>query len=167
MKEKRKRGLKKLIEVLPDVGISKIIGFLEVLHDSKGVAETVQLAMDLNLELDAFLPVLEAAELLDFVKVKSGRVQLTKTGKDLVEKTLSARREVLKKQLLEVNAFSKTIKLLRSKAGKRMKLKTLLKHFKASLSEEEALKTAQRVIDWGRHAEVLGYDSSKEEVYLL
>ncbi len=150
---------------LPDVGISRITGLLEVVHDNKDAIETARVAMDLDLEFDELLPVIEAAELLGFVELKSGRICLTRQGKELVAGGLAKRRALFKKQLLSVSFFKNVRGVLEKK--KRVKKRALIKYCRQRLTKKEAEKTIERLIGWGRHAEAFGYDSEKEELYLL
>ena len=114
-------------KILPRVGVSKVIGFLEVVHDNNDSAETIQLAADLDLEIDDLLPVLDAAELLDFIEVKSGRVSLTPTGKKFVENNLLERRGLLRDQVTKIDTIKQVLDALKTKKNKKMSKKNLLK----------------------------------------
>jgi NitT/TauT family transport system ATP-binding protein len=74
-----------------------MIGLLEVLEDFKGRVDVAKVADDLILELDDLLPVVDAAELLSFIKVDSGDLILTETGREFLLKGPKARKKLLKK----------------------------------------------------------------------
>lgn len=154
-------------DVLPDVGISRVIGFLEVLDDHKGVADTVRLVNELDLELDALLPVLDAAEMLGLIRIKSGKLKLTSLGKKLVESNLIARRQIFKERMLSLDVFKKVIAIIEARKNKRIHKKSVLRYLKERLPQREAEIQLQRVIDWGRHTEIIGYESNSEELYLI
>ena len=55
------------IDPIPQVGISKIIGLLEVLDDAGGRYDVFRLARDINYEFGEILKVIKAAEMLELV----------------------------------------------------------------------------------------------------
>ncbi|MEM0475732.1 MAG: AAA-associated domain-containing protein [Candidatus Norongarragalinales archaeon] len=150
---------------LPDVSVSRLTGLLEVVHDEGDAVDTAHVAMDLNLEFDELLPAIEAAELLGFAKIKSGKITLTAQGKKMIAGDLASRRRVFKRQLSRVKIFKELLALLRKK--KRVKKRALIKYCWQKLPRAESEKMVARLIDWGRHAEAIGFDSEKEELYKL
>ncbi len=152
-------------EPLPNVGISKVIGLLELVHDEGDEVETARVALDLDLEFDALLPVLEAAKTLGFVEIKSGKIRLTRDGKKLVASGIAARRKFLRKRLAGVRLFKDVFALLQKR--KRVKRRSLVKYCRLKLPKSEAEKTVDTIVNWGRNAEAIGYDSGKQELYAL
>jgi hypothetical protein len=153
-------------EVLPDVGISKVIGFLQVLDDHGGSEEAAKLVKELGSELDAFLPIIDASELLGLTTAKNGKIVLTGLGRELVESSLASRRQIFKERMLSLKVFKEVVSLLETR-NRRIHRKAILKLLKEKLTHAEAEMQLQRVIDWGRHTEILGYDSDTEELFLL
>ncbi len=153
--------------VLPDINLSKVIGLIELLNDEVEPVETVALADELHLDLDHVIPLLDAAELLGLVQSASGRLSLTQAGKKFVDAGLIERRKLLKESISTTPVVKKVTDLLSSRRSKKMNKKSLLKYFKTDLSDNDAETNVARLIEWGRHAELLGYDSDSDQVYLL
>ncbi len=152
--------------LLPDVSVSRIFGLLEVLHNRQGVEETVKLATDLDLQLDEVLPVLEASERLGLMEVKSGKMRLSKNGFALVEGGIEKRKKMLREKLLQIKPFAMIIEFLKTRKNHRTNKRAVHKLLSAELSKQYADQTIKRIIDWGRYAELIGYNSETDELYL-
>lgn len=151
---------------LPDAGISKVIGLLEVLFGLGNQSVTVKLAEELNFTLETLLPVIEAGEQLGLIEVAGGKVKLTEFGLRLVKGKIIERKVILKERLISLDPFKRTIDLLKTKNNSRMSRKSLQKIIRQELPKEQADRTVSKIIEWGRHADLIGYNSDLEEVYL-
>ncbi|MFH1199990.1 MAG: AAA-associated domain-containing protein [Candidatus Micrarchaeota archaeon] len=152
---------------LPEAGILKVIGLLEVLHDRGGEDDTVQIVDELHMDVESLLPVTEAAELLGFITISGGKIKLTEFGNKIVKAGITERKRIVKDRLLTLDIFRKAIALVEAKKARRVSKKVLVKAIRAELIREHADKTVARIIDWGRHAGLLGYDSDSDELYLI
>ncbi|MEK6842922.1 MAG: AAA-associated domain-containing protein, partial [Candidatus Micrarchaeota archaeon] len=85
---------------LPDAGITKVVGLIEVLHDHGSEDETVKLAEYLQLDLDTLLPVVEAGEMLGFITISGGKIKLTEIGISLIGNKISERKAVIGKKVV-------------------------------------------------------------------
>ena len=90
---------------LPRAHVGQMIGLLEVLEDFKGRVDVAKVADDLILELDDLLPAVDAAELLTFIKVDSGDLILTETGREFLSKGPKARKKLLNKYVANLDSF--------------------------------------------------------------
>ncbi len=151
---------------LPHAGISAIFGLLEMLDDLGDDEDIYKLGQSLNYELDDILPVIEAAELLGFVIIKEGDIAMTPLGKELVEKDVDGRKAVLCERLKEHPVFKEIIVGIRSRRDHQLSRHFLLEMFEAHFSPEESERQLQTAIDWGRYAELIGYNAETEEMYL-
>ena len=80
---------------LPHTTINALAGLLEHLHDaSQQRADIYQLAKDLKVELNALLPLTEAAELLGFATIAHGDITLTSLGETFADASIQARKEI-------------------------------------------------------------------------
>ncbi|MFH1107211.1 MAG: AAA-associated domain-containing protein [Candidatus Micrarchaeota archaeon] len=152
---------------LPETGILKVIGLLEVLHDHGGEDETVRIVEELHMDVESLLPVTEAAELLGFVDISGGKIKLTDHGQKIIKAGITERKRIVKERLITLEAFKKTLLLLEGKKEKRIPKKLLTKVIRQDLMPQHADRTITRIIDWGRHAGLLGYDSDTDELYLI
>jgi NitT/TauT family transport system ATP-binding protein len=151
--------------VLPDCGLSRIVGLLEIVHDNKDQVNFMELAKDLDLEIEYLLPPLTAAELLGFLGVSAGTISLTKKGVQVVNAGILKRKEIVREAVRELDLFKKVLSLL--KAKKRVPRKQLHRVLRADLGEKETEITLQRLTDWGRYSELLGFDSNTQEYFLM
>ncbi|MFH1750751.1 MAG: AAA-associated domain-containing protein [Candidatus Micrarchaeota archaeon] len=151
---------------LPDVGISKVIGLMEVLHDHGNADETVRLAEELSLDVETLLPVIEAGEMLGFIEVASGKITLTDSGLKLINGKILERKEAIREKVAGLEPFKRVLELLRGKKSGKVQRKSLQKALRLELSKNQADKTLAKIIEWGRHADLIGYNSDSDELFL-
>ncbi len=94
-------------QMLPHARPGGIAGLLEILIDRGGKDDVYKLADELGFELDDLFPIVEAAQLLGFLKLEEGDVAITETGR------LFADSEILKQKELFRDAALEHILLLR------------------------------------------------------
>ena len=70
-------------QMLPHARPGGIAGLLELLIDYNGRADIYRLADDLAFEIDDLLPIVDAAQLLCFLKVEEGDAAITPAGASL------------------------------------------------------------------------------------
>ena len=151
---------------LPHAGISTIFGLLEVLDDLSGRDDIFKLAQSLKYELDDLLPVMEAAEMLGFVELQEGDITMTELGKEIVEADVDGRKQLLRARLMEQPIFTEIVSILQERRDKRQSRGFFLELFEDYFSPEESERQLNTVLDWGRYAELLGYNPDTEELYL-
>ena len=151
---------------LPHAGISTIFGLLEVLDDLSGRDDIFKLARSLNYELDDLLPVMEAAEILGFVRLEEGDITMTELGKEIVEADVDWRKQLLKTRLMDQSIFIEIVAILEGRRDNRQSRGFFLELFEDYFSPEESERQLNTVLDWGRYAELLGYNPDTEELYL-
>ena len=81
--------------MLPHARPGGIAGLLEMLADHNGRDDMYRLADELAFEIDDLLPIVEAAALLGFVKVRR-RVEMTPEGRAFVEADILRRKELFR-----------------------------------------------------------------------
>jgi hypothetical protein len=143
------------IDPIPQIGISKIIGLLEVLDDAGGRYDVFRLARDINYEFGEILKVIKAAEMLELVVTPGADVVMTGTGSALLRARVNQRKKLLKQQLKKIPLFRTVVDALNRR-----------EIFALHLPAEDSDALLRTVIDWGRYTELLGYRSEEEEVYL-
>jgi NitT/TauT family transport system ATP-binding protein len=151
---------------LPHAGISAIFGLLEVLDDVSGREDIFKLARSLNYELDDILPVMEAAEIFGFVHLKEGDITMTGLGKEIVDADVDGRKQLLRHRLVNHPIFTEIISILEERRDKRQSRSFFVELFEECFSPEESQRQLNTVLDWGRYAELLGYNPDTEELYL-
>ena len=88
-------------ETLPHARPGGIAGLLELLIDHKGRADIYRLADDLAFEIDDLFPIVEAAQLLDFLRVEEGDAVMTAAGHEYAESEILRQKELFRKAAID------------------------------------------------------------------
>lgn len=152
---------------LPRARVEHIVGLLEVLDEvgARVRIDIFRLGRMLRLPVDDLVPIIEGAQLLRFVEIRDGDVKLTRIGREMAGADILERKKVFRKQALQVLLLHHVIGLLAQQPGRRMSRNRLLDWLKTSLSDLWAARTLDILIDWGRYAEILGYNARTGELY--
>ena len=154
------------IDPIPQVPISRIIGLLEVLDDAGGRYDIFRLAREVNFEFGEILKVIKAAEMLGFVETPGADVVLTAVGGKLLKARVNARKTLLKEQLKKLPIFRSVVDALERSEERRADQYAFLEIFALHLPAEDSESLLKTVIDWGRYAELIGYDPEERALYL-
>lgn len=140
---------------LPETGISKIIGLLELVHDNNDKIDVDDLAENLRLDVDDLLPVVKGGEMLGLLKVEKSTVFLTGEGLKLILMKIPERKKEIRKIMLKLDFFKNFVLEITTK--KKLNKKDVLKFIKKELSLKEEEKFIKTIIEWGRYAELFNY----------
>ena len=154
------------IDPIPQVGISRVIGLLEVLDDAGGRYDVFRLARDVNFEFGEILRVIKGAEMLGLVKTPGADVVLTSTGGQLLRGRVNSRKKLLKEQIKKLPIFRTVVEALQRSEDQRADEDAFLEMFAIHLPVEDPEALLKTVIDWGRYAELIGYSPDDQQVYL-
>ncbi len=154
------------VSPLPDVEIGEIIGMIEYLNEEGGRTDIYEIADDLNLEIDDLVPIIKSAEFLGFAKVENGDLILLNLGKILVKGDENKRKIIFKKALKKLPVFKRLINILLENSEHIIDKSDLQNLLKQEMPEEEAKITLRGLINFGRYAELIGYNPEDKEVYL-
>jgi NitT/TauT family transport system ATP-binding protein len=153
--------------IFPKATISEIIGLLEVVNDSGGIEDAARLAADFDLELDEILPSIDGAELLGFVRVADGNVELTADAQKLLETGIRDRKKIIRDKVADIGIIKElTSKLMESDEHKISKKETL-KFLQDKIATADIESYFRIIINWTRHAGLIGYNSDSEEICLM
>lgn len=153
---------------LPQVPISEMMGLLETLA-SNGYqkVDLPELAEELHYEIDDLFPIMEALEILRFVRVSEGDVELTPAGKQLVETGILERKKIFAQHLNDYVPLAHRIRTeLDQNPNHEISEQHFLEELEHYLSEEAAEEVLATVIDWGRYAEIFAYDYNSGKLSL-
>lgn len=154
------------VDPLPQATVGQIIGLLEFLEDVKEKKDIHKFAQELQYDLDDLYPIIDACEMLHFVKVENGDIKLSVEGKLFLKSDVNERKKLFKKSLKKIKAYKEVLSRLKEAANQEIDREKLVKLFSDYFPEEQAEEVVHTLIDWGRYAELIGYDSNSEEVYL-
>ncbi|MGC8578439.1 MAG: nitrate/sulfonate/bicarbonate ABC transporter ATP-binding protein [bacterium] len=158
---------KEKYQMLPNAKPGAIAGLLELIFERGGEEDIYKLSDELQMEVDDILPIVDAAVLLQYVKVTEGDITLTETGKEFVTADILGRKVNFSKQTIENVALVKQIiRLLNTKKNKRIHEDFIEEYLLKFFTPEEAKRQLDIAITWGRFGELFSYDASTGELYL-
>jgi len=119
-------------------------------------------------QLDDLLPIVEAGELLGFVKIQEGDqgdLLITPLGQTYAEASILARKELIAGRILRLPMISGIYEALRNDDNGRVAWSYFFDKLQPDFGDltEQQLDIAIR---WGRHAELFAYDANAGELYL-
>jgi NitT/TauT family transport system ATP-binding protein len=152
---------------LPHVRVGALAGLLEMVADGGGRADLHRLAATLQLEVDDLLPLVDAAALLGLARVHEGDVILTAEGDAFVEAPTLERKELFRRAALgRTTLVTRIHAALQSKKSRRLSESFFLGILEAHFSAAEARRQLETAIDWGRYAELFGFEDDTDELFL-
>src|SRR5271165_1456908 len=154
-------------QMLPHSRPGGIAGLLELLLDKGGRDDIYRLADDLAFEIDDLLPIVDAAQLLAFLKVEEGDAVITPSGEEF------ANSEILRQKELFRNAAIENVLLLRqirraldTKSDHTVREDFFLDMLDEQFSEEESQRQVETAVAWGRYAELFDFDAARRRFVL-
>jgi NitT/TauT family transport system ATP-binding protein len=154
-------------QMLPHARPGGIAGLLELLLDKGGRDDIYRLADDLAFEIDDLLPIVDAAQLLGFLKVEEGDAVITPSGEEF------ANSEILRQKELFRNAAVENVLLLRqirraldTKSDHTVREDFFLDMLDEQFSEEESQLQVETAVTWGRYAELFDFDAARRRFVL-
>jgi NitT/TauT family transport system ATP-binding protein len=150
---------------LPEAPVQQISGLLERLTEEpyRGRADLPHLADEENLDMDELFPLIELLQLLGFAHVSGGDIELTAVGRGYAEADMLTRKQIFADAVQKHVPIAAHIRrVLDERPGHRAPAARFLRELEDHLSEEEAQRVLDTVINWGRHAEIFAYDDDAE-----
>jgi NitT/TauT family transport system ATP-binding protein len=154
---------------LPDASVQQLSGLIDSLSEAPfhGRADLPQLADEESLVMDELFPLIETLQLLGFANVSSGDIELTAQGRTYAEADMLARKQLFAEAVpRHVPLAAHIRRVLDERPGHRAPAARFLRELEDYLSESEAQRVLDTVINWGRHAEIFSYDSDTEVLSL-
>jgi NitT/TauT family transport system ATP-binding protein len=154
---------------LPDAAVQQLSGLIDTLTEApyRGRADLPHLADEENLVMDELFPLIETLQLLGFAQVSGGDIELTALGRVYAEADMLARKPLFADAVLKHVPLAAHIRrVLDERPGHRAPAARFLRELEDHLSEEEAERVLDTVINWGRHAEIFAYDYDSEVLNL-
>src|SRR6185503_18017480 len=89
------------IPVLPNARVGSIVGLLETLNEQGTKIDIYKLSESLRFEHNDLMPITEASDLLGFVKIESGDIELADLGRKVVDGDENAKKTIFREQMLQ------------------------------------------------------------------
>src|SRR5579862_1540778 len=154
---------------LPDAAVQQLTGLIDSLTEPPfgGHADLPHLADEASLAVDELFPLIEALQLLGFAHVSGGDIDLTAAGRFYADADMLSRKQVFADAVLKHIPLAAHIRrVLDERPGHRAPSARFLRELEDHLSEEEAGRVLDTLINWGRHAEIFAYDYDDEVLSL-
>ncbi len=157
-------------EMLPHARPGGIAGLLEMIidmSDATGRADIYRLADELAFEIDDLLPIVDAAQLLCFLKVEEGDVAITPEGRAFAESEILAQKDLFRKAAIDhVLLLRQITRALDNKNDHTVPEEFFLDMLDEQFSDEETRKQLETAINWGRYAELFDFDGGRRRFTL-
>jgi len=154
------------ITPIPDCQLTWIFGLLELLDDRGGRDDGYKIARDLQFKFSDLLKVMKAAEILSLVSTPAGDVVLEPFGKQFLESDVNTRKLLMREQLKKLGLFSYFVRLLRGQEDRSLNKEVVLEHLAMLLPSEKPDRVFWTIVNWGRFAELFGYNKDEDRFYL-
>jgi NitT/TauT family transport system ATP-binding protein len=150
---------------IPDAPTQQLSALIDTLMEDryKGRADLPDLAEYQNLAVDDLFVLLDGMQLLGFAHVGGGDVELTAAGKAFSNAEMDERKSIFGNHLLRNVPLAAHIqKVLQERPNHRAPASRFVNELEDHMSEEWANDTLERLINWGRYAELFAYDYDTE-----
>ncbi len=146
---------------LPVASIQQLIGLLEAVSNPPydGRADLPKLAETEHLSTEELVTLLEALQLLGFGQVGGGDIEMLPAGREFGAADLQRRKQIFADHMRRNIPLAAHIRrVLDERPGHAAPESRFLGELEDYLSEEDAAKVFETVINWGRYAELFAYD---------
>jgi NitT/TauT family transport system ATP-binding protein len=155
------------IPVLPNARVGSIVGLLETLNEQGTKIDIYKLSESLGFKLNDLMPITEAAELLGFVKIESGDIELSDLGRQVVDGDENDKKAIFRQQMLGNVLLSRRIRSeLETTADYRVGREVILEFLGSSFTPDESERQVLAIVDWARYAELFDYDPETDQFFL-
>ena len=154
------------INPIPDCQLTWVFGLLELLEDRGGREDGYKITRDLQFKFSDLLKVMKTAEILGFVSTPDGDVVIEPLGKKCLESDVNQRKLIVREQLKTIGLFAYFMRLLHGQEDRSLQKELVLEHLAMLLPNEPPDKVFSTIVNWGRFAELFGYNKDEDRFYL-
>jgi len=149
-------------QMLPHARPGGMAGLLELLLDKGGRDDVYRLADDLAFEIDDLLPIVDASQLLGFLKVEEGDAAITESGAEFANSEILRQKELFRDAALQNVLLLRQIRrALEAKSDHTVPEAFFVDVLDEQFSEEESLRQLETAVNWGRYAELFDFDAAR------
>jgi NitT/TauT family transport system ATP-binding protein len=154
-------------QMLPHARPGGMAGLLELLLDTGGKDDIYRMADDLAFEIDDLLPIVDAAQLLGFLKIEEGDATITEAGAAFANSEILRQKELFRDAALtNVLLLRQIRRALEAKSDHTIPEEFFLDMLDEQFSEEECLRQMETAVAWGRYAELFEFDAGRRRFIL-
>jgi len=153
--------------MLPHTRPGGMAGLLEIVADQGGRVDLRRLAEDLSLEVDALLPTVDTAVLLELLRVEEGYAIITPEGQEFARGDIQTRKKIFRRAALaHVPLLRQMEQSLKAKSDRTLPDEFFRDLLDEHFSEDEARRQLETALQWGRYAEIFDYDAATGKLTL-
>ena len=145
------------------VSVGQILGLVEAIDEVGGSADAATISQEVEMDIDRLGPIIDAAELLKFVKVEDGDLTITDLSKKVLHANARERKRIIRDIMDDVPIFKQIMGMAR-KARRPLSREEVLDAIAARVGTHNALDLFNALVYWGRYTELVNYDSEAEEL---
>jgi NitT/TauT family transport system ATP-binding protein len=154
-------------QMLPHARPGGIAGLLELLLDKGGRDDIYRLADNLSFEIDDLLPIVDASQLLGFLKIEEGDAAITPSGSEFANSEILRQKELFRAAAVEHILLLRQIRrALESKSDHTVPEDFFMDMLDEQFSEEESQRQIETAVAWGRYAELFDFDAGRRRFVL-
>ncbi|HWE84850.1 MAG TPA: nitrate/sulfonate/bicarbonate ABC transporter ATP-binding protein [Terracidiphilus sp.] len=154
-------------QMLPHARPGGVAGLLELLLDKGGRDDIYRLADDLAFEIDDLLPIVDAAQLLGFLRVEEGDAVITESGAEFANSEILRQKELFRDAAVQHVLLLRQIqRALQTKSDHTVSEEFFLDMLDEQFSEEECVRQMETAVTWGRYAELFDFDAARRRFVL-
>jgi NitT/TauT family transport system ATP-binding protein len=149
-------------QMLPHARPGGVAGLLELLIDKNGRDDIYRLADDLAFEIDDLLPIVDAAQLLGFLKVEEGDASITDLGAEYANSEILRQKEIFRDAAIDNVLLLRQIRrALDAKSDHTVPEEFFLDMLEEQFSSEESERQIETAVTWGRYGEIFDFDAAR------
>lgn len=150
---------------LPRATVGGLAGLVEIVYGKGGRVEIPDIAADLSIAAEDLLPLVDAAALLDFVRVDGANLELTSTGKDFTTADIQTSKQIFAQQALTRAPLVRTIcHALHDCPDGSLRAAFFLDLLQQAFNTRDAQRQLDTAIGWGRYAELFDYNTHTDQI---
>ena len=154
------------IESLPNVSLTEVVGFLELLSQEGGRADIFALAQKLMKDSLNILMMAKAAELLDFVDTPKNQIVLTDLGRNFIRADINRRKQLIHERMMQLKVTQMFYQKLVNSEGLSIPKEEAIQSIHEWLPNENPEEVFDTLVQWGRFGELFGYNDDSQSVYI-
>ncbi len=148
------------------VSVGQILGLVEAIDETGGTADVATISQEVEMDIDRLGPIIDAAELLNFVKVQEGDLTITDLSRKVLHASVRERKRIIRDIIDDVPIFRMVMEMAKS-AARPLSRDEVLGSIAAQVGTHSASDLFDALVYWGRYTELVQYDSESEELRIL
>ena len=155
-------------QMLPHARPGGMAGLLELLLDKGGRDDIYRLADDLAFEIDDLLPIVDAAQLLGFLKIEEGDAAITESGTEFANSEILRQKELFRDAAVRERpaAAPDSPRPRKPRATTPSPRSSSSTCSTSSSAKKSRLRQMETAVTWGRYAELFDFDAGRRRFVL-